>query len=92
MQEASLFDLFLLLRGCSLIGYDCFQGVVRVGEAGGEGVVHVGGGVYDSVSSLLFCYFCRWALVVVMVRTDHRKRRAEYFAEVSVGLGPGGGH
>ena len=41
MQEASLFDLFLLLRDCSLIGYDCFQGVVRVGE----GVVRVGRGV-----------------------------------------------
>ncbi len=28
----------------------------------GEGV-----GVYDFVSSLLFCYFCRWALVVVIL-------------------------
>ncbi len=37
MQEASLFDLFLVLRDCSLIGYDCLQGVVRVGEAVGEG-------------------------------------------------------
>ena len=57
MQEASLFDLFLLLRDCSLIGYDCFQGVVRVGEAGGEGVVHVGGGgctiLYPLFSSVI---------------------------------------
>jgi hypothetical protein len=44
VQEVSLFELFLLLRDCSLIGYDCFQGVVHVGEGVGEGVVCVGGG------------------------------------------------
>ncbi len=44
----------------------------------GEGV-----GVNDFVSSLLFCYFCRWVLVVV-VKTDHRYRPDDYFADVSV--------